>query len=212
MKIIALFLILISFGWMSGLTKAEPAQTHNAVNAMEDLPMMKAYRENQIDDFKILVAQVDHDSLIDALEIAMDEQRTDFIEVILDAMPKNWNADEIAEKKVQEHSVHGLQYVLVYTTPEKHAEWLSIAIMNGDADLAALLYENMHGTDSTALAAQVYANIKATGNRLSKARHIEVFEVFRPFLDAGVLSEYYDQAMNDNETDFAAYLSQQIEK
>lgn len=182
----------------------------NTRQKTEGGPMMKTYLENDLKTFESYLDTADTETLTEYLTLAVDQQRAPFIEAILKYMPNDWNADDIVDTMVQGHAQHMVRSLLDYTSAEKHAGWLDIAIANGDADLAACLLAKLPDADTKALAGQVYQNMHDEETRFGALRYIAVFEVFRTHLSADEISAFYEQAVADGEKDFVAYLGKKV--
>lgn len=168
--------------------------------------MMQAYLENDLKTFEWYLDTAGNETLTEYLTLAIDQQRVPFTEAILKRMPNDWNADDMVDAMVKGHAHHMVLSLIDYTSAEKHAGWLDIAIQNGDADLAACLFEKLPNADAKGLSDQVYQSIRGADTRVGKLRHIAVFEVFYPHLSTEEISAFYDQAVKDGETDFVACL------
>lgn len=188
------------------ITLSDPGPVQNR----ESDPMMSAYLENRLADFRQQLERADEQTVRNYLALAIDQQRVDFLAAILEKMPPDWNADALVEELVEKHAFHSLNPLLDYTSEEKHADWLALAIDHGDADIVAALYERLPETDAAAQAEKVYHNIHSANTQLAKARHITVFEVFRPALPAAAIKEYYERAARDGEMCFAQYLKTRL--
>ena len=168
--------------------------------------VLNAYRQNRLEDFKKEIEGATEKTLISYLTLAIDEQRDEFIDVIIKKMPDDWNADEIAEDLVKNHSVHSLSYLIDYTSPKKYPGWMNDGIDNGDADIVSMMYKKLPGTDVKSQAKKVYKNIRKAKTDMGKLRYAGVFEVFRPDLPKSTVKSYYDRAVKDNETVFVKYM------
>lgn len=190
--------------------------TQTYVTTQEGSVMMKAYQENDLKRFKGYLETADQETLQQYLILSMDHGRGDFVAVILEKMPADWNADVIAGEMVRNHSANMLSWLWEYTSAGKHPGWLEIAVGNGDADIASELLKMLPNTDAVAQAEKVYQNIRSASGIVSKLRsaaklrHIAVFEVFRPGLSQEILQSYYEQAVKDGEADFSAYLKTKL--
>lgn len=186
------------------------SKTQSIMEQKQNTPMMKAFLENDIKTFASCAVTEPEESLLEYLELAADQKKTDFVQAIIEHLPADWNADTLADKLVKEGTLHSLNYLLDYTSSDRHSEWLMIAVDNGDADVVKALYKRTPDTDSAALAAKVYQNIKKAKTRFLAARHIQVFEVFRSELTDEFLTELHDQAVKDKLMDFAGYLDRYL--
>lgn len=176
----------------------------------ESDPMMRAYLENNLPDFEQFLDSATEETVFLYLNMAIDQQRGEFIAAILKRLPENWNADELAEELIEKHVFHALSYVLEYTSAEKHPGWMADAIKNGDADIVSALYKRLPDTDAAVQADLAYQNMHNADTSMAKLRHITVFEVFRPDLPASTIKAYYDQAVKDGEHYFVKYISRNM--
>lgn len=172
----------------------------------ENTPLMKSYLENQPEEFEKQLANVPQKTLEEFLTLAIDQRRDAYIPIVLKRMPSGWKADTIAEEMVKNHSLHAFQYLVNYTSETKHSAWLTIAVNNGDADLAKALAKKVSKAEASEYAKKTYQNIRNTKLTFKKARYATVFEVFRPLLPTKTVKEYYDQAIKDGEKIFSDYL------
>ena len=107
--------------------------------------LMSSYESNQLESFGALLTYADIETRKSFLNIACYQQRDDFVRLILDNLPSNFNADKMAEQMVKEDRLSSLCYLLDYIGERKKWELFDIACDLGHQEVADCLYDRLSG-------------------------------------------------------------------
>lgn len=118
--------------------------------SVDDL-LLYAYGENRIDDFRDLIVSADIETRKSFLKIACNHQKDDFVALILEHLPGNFNADVMAEHMVKNEQHRSLLYILDYVSEKKQWELFDLACGLGYTGIADCLYDRLSGVKSETL-------------------------------------------------------------
>ena len=107
--------------------------------------LMSAYESKNLDSFESLLDSADLETRKSFLKIACYQQRDDFVRLILDNLPADFNADKMAEQMVKEDRLSSLCYVLDYISEDKKWELFDTACNLGHQEIADCLYDRLSG-------------------------------------------------------------------
>jgi len=107
--------------------------------------LMSAYESNHIDSFENLLDSADLETRKSFLKIACYQQRDDFVRLILNNLPADFNADKMAEQMVKEDRLSSLCYVLDYISEDQKWELFNTACDLGYQEIADCLYDRLSG-------------------------------------------------------------------
>jgi hypothetical protein len=107
--------------------------------------LMSAYESNHLDSFGNLLDSADLETRKSFLKIACYQQRDDFVRLLLDNLPADFNADKMAEQMVKEDRLSSLCYVLDYIGEDKKWELFDTACNLGHQEIADCLYDQLTG-------------------------------------------------------------------
>ena len=130
----------------------------------DDDMLMSAYELNQLDSFESLLASTDTETRKSFLKIACYQQRDDFVRLILDNLPADFNADKMAEQMVKENRLSSLCYLLDYISEDKKWELFDTACGLGHQEIADCLYDRLSGikTKKEMLVKKIYDDCTST--------------------------------------------------
>lgn len=205
------------------IPRAETTQAANDVGRPREINTpVQAYHENNLSAFEALLPNMEADELEQYLQMAADQQRTDFVAALLEHMPESWDASSVAEQAVRTGAHHIVVEFLEYLDEGARLEYLTLSVELGYPDLVALFYETLPHAEAGELAAMAYAQgdtatftvlLKGFGSTETKhfARlsydddNIAVFS--RMELPNDLAEEYFTRATADGKTVFVNYLN-----